>query len=95
MTNIRVLNPVSELRGPAQTSDPALRPNNLDGLNIGLVWNRKRGGDAVLNRVGSKLKEMDSRPTTILDSVMSCKYTYHLRLTLSLYKSSNTRLQFR
>ena len=57
MADIRVLNPVSELRGPAQTSDPALRPNNLEGKNGGVVWNRKRGGDAVLNRGGSKLKE--------------------------------------
>jgi len=81
MANMRVLNPVSELRGPAQTSDPALRPNNLDGLNIGLVWNRKRGGDAVLNRVGSKLKEKYQNinltlyeggiptPTDVLDKV--------------------------
>ena len=81
MSDLRVLNPVSELRGPAQTTDPAIRPNSLDGLKVGLVWNRKRGGDAVLNRVGTKLKEKYKHidvtlyeggiptPTAVLDKV--------------------------
>jgi len=43
------------LQQQAVQMDIATRPKSLDGLKIGLVWNRKRGGDAVLTRVGEEL----------------------------------------
>ena len=55
MEKLVTLNPVAELQQQAVQMDIAARPKSLDGLKIGLVWNRKRGGDAVLTRVGEEL----------------------------------------
>jgi hypothetical protein len=55
MEKLVTLNPVAELQQQAVQMDIATRPKSLDGLKIGLVWNRKRGGDAVLTRVGEEL----------------------------------------
>lgn len=57
MAKLTTLNPVAELQQPTVQSDIAPRPRSLDGLRVGLVWNRKRGGDAVLNRVGEELSK--------------------------------------
>lgn len=55
MEKLVTLNPVAEMQQLAVQTDIAQRPKSLDGLRIGLVWNRKRGGDAVLTRVGEEL----------------------------------------
>jgi hypothetical protein len=55
MAKLVTLNPVAELQESALQMDIAPRPESLDGLRLGLVWNRKRGGDAVLKRVGEEL----------------------------------------
>ena len=57
MQKLVTLNPVSETKQLAVQTDIAPRPKSLDGLKIGLVWNRKRGGDAVLTRVGEELSK--------------------------------------
>jgi hypothetical protein len=57
MEKLVTLNPVAEMKPQAVKTDIAPRPKTLDGLKIGLVWNRKRGGDAVLNRVGEELSK--------------------------------------
>lgn len=55
MATLETLNPVAEMQQQAVQTDIAPRPTSLDGLKLGLVWNRKRGGDAVLTRVGEEL----------------------------------------
>lgn len=57
MEKLVTLNPVAEMQLLAVQTDIATRPKSLDGLKIGLVWNRKRGGDAVLTRVGEELSK--------------------------------------
>ena len=57
MEKLVTLNPVAEMQLLAVQTDIAPRPKSLDGLKIGLVWNRKRGGDAVLTRVGEELSK--------------------------------------
>jgi hypothetical protein len=57
MAKLITLNPVAELQENEVQMDIAPRPRSLDGLKLGLVWNRKRGGDAVLNRVGEELSK--------------------------------------
>jgi hypothetical protein len=57
MEKLVTLNPVAEMQQLAVQTDIAPRPKSLDGLKIGLVWNRKRGGDAVLTRVGEELSK--------------------------------------
>ena len=57
MPKLVTLNPVAELQQTTVQVDIAPRPNTLDGLRIGLVWNRKRGGDVVLSRVGEELSK--------------------------------------
>lgn len=55
MAKLVTLNPVAEMQQVKVQTDIAPRPTSLDGLRLGLVWNRKRGGDAVLSRVGEEL----------------------------------------
>ena len=55
MAKLVTLNPVAEMQQAAVQMDIAPRPTSLDGLKLELVWNRKRGGDVVLNRVGQEL----------------------------------------
>ena len=57
MGKLVTLNPVAELQQSGVQTDIATRPKTLDGLKVGLVWNRKRGGDAVLKRVGEELSK--------------------------------------
>jgi hypothetical protein len=57
MAKLTTLNPVAETQQTTVQVDIAPRPKNLDGLRLGLVWNRKRGGDAVLTRVGQELSK--------------------------------------
>ena len=56
MYKLEVQNPVAALQGTDARFDVAPRPDSLDGLKIGLIWNRKRGGDGVLKRVGEMLE---------------------------------------
>ncbi|MEX0760900.1 MAG: hypothetical protein WD208_10340 [Dehalococcoidia bacterium] len=57
MTTLTTLNPVAEIQQAPVQVDIAPRPKSLDGLRVGLIWNRKRGGDAVLTRVGEELSK--------------------------------------
>ncbi len=57
MAKLQVLNPVSVRQSAETRSDPAPRPGSLDGKKVGLIWNRKYGGNAVLERVGTRLRE--------------------------------------
>ena len=57
MYRLEVMHPVAALEGAGIETDIAPRPTTLDGLRVGLVWNRKRGGDTVLERVGTMLQE--------------------------------------
>ena len=81
MARLVTMNPVAELEQSAVQMEIAPRPKSLDGLRLGLVWNRKRGGDAVLKRVGEELAKRYknvsvktyeggiSAPATVLDQV--------------------------
>ncbi|MDA1256741.1 MAG: hypothetical protein O3C10_02695 [Chloroflexi bacterium] len=57
MDRLKVMHPVAALEGAGIETDIAPRPSTLDGLRVGLVWNRKRGGDAILKQVGSMLTD--------------------------------------
>ena len=54
---LTVMNPVAALQGAGIETEIAARPTTLDGLRVGLVWNRKRGGDAILDQVGTMLSD--------------------------------------
>ncbi len=64
MDKLVTLNPVADMQPPAGQTDIAPRPSTLDGLKVGLVWNRKRGGDAVLGRVAEELSSRYSNIET-------------------------------
>ncbi len=64
MDKLVTLNPVAQMQQPAVQMDIAPRPSSLDGLKVGLVWNRKRGGDAVLARVAEELESRYSNVET-------------------------------
>ena len=57
MAKLTTLNPVAKTQQTTVQMDIAARPKTLDGLKVGLIWNRKRGGDAVLKRVGEELSK--------------------------------------
>lgn len=57
MYRLKVMHPVAALEGAGIETDIAPRPTTLDGLRVGLVWNRKRGGDAILEQVGTMLRD--------------------------------------
>ncbi len=52
---IVVLDPTS--RGKLKESITARRPTSLEGKVMGIVWNGKPGGDALLERFGELLTE--------------------------------------
>ncbi|MBT3941916.1 MAG: hypothetical protein HOC77_03715 [Chloroflexi bacterium] len=52
---LTVMHPVAALEGAGIETEIAPRPTTLDGLRVGLIWNRKRGGDAILEQVGTML----------------------------------------
>ncbi|MDP3064452.1 MAG: hypothetical protein Q8O40_14775 [Chloroflexota bacterium] len=58
VAELEVMNPVarlaSELKG---FSSPAPRPQTLRGLSVGLYWNRKPGGNFLLERTGELVLE--------------------------------------
>jgi hypothetical protein len=66
MYKLEVMNPVAELQGAGIQSDVAPRSPDLTGKKVGLIWNRKSGGDAVLERVGSELRDRYPNLTTKL-----------------------------
>ena len=61
MYELEVLNPVAALHAAEVRTEIAPRPASLDGKKVGLIWNRKRGGDAVLERVGELLEQRFQR----------------------------------
>ncbi len=56
-SNLIVMHPVAALEGAGIVTDIAPRPTSLEGLKVGLIWNRKRGGDAILEQVGTMLND--------------------------------------
>lgn len=68
---LTVMHPVAALEGAGIETDIAPRPSTLDGLRVGLVWNRKRGGDAILEQVGTMLQDRfaDIKLTTYQGSI--------------------------
>lgn len=54
-TKIVVLDPTS--RGKLKEPVIARRPISLEGKAVGIVWNGKPGGDALLDRLGELLTE--------------------------------------
>ncbi len=63
MYTMEVLHPVAEAEGDKKVSRPAPRPNSLDGLTIGLVWNAKRGGLDALGKAGELISNKYSGVT--------------------------------
>jgi len=55
MYRLEVLDPVAA--PPAASARPAARAGSLDGLSVGLVWNKKRGGHEALQRAGELIRE--------------------------------------
>ena len=70
-SKLSVMHPVAALEGAGIEADIAPRPTSLDGLKVGLIWNRKRGGDAILEQVGTMLRDRfsDVRLTTYEGSI--------------------------
>jgi hypothetical protein len=56
MYTLEVLNPVAQNQADRETSAPAPRPTTLDGVVVGLVWNKKRGGLEALARAGELIR---------------------------------------
>lgn len=63
MYNLDILHPVADAQGDHEISNPAPRPSSLDGLNVGLVWNAKRGGLEALDRTGELISNRYSGVT--------------------------------
>ena len=56
-----VLNPVAQPASDLGEPPPMpQRPRTLEGLSIGLYWNRKPGGNFALERVGELLRQRHS-----------------------------------
>ena len=58
------------------TNHVAVRPETLDGVTVGLLWNRKYNGDKLLKSIGVNV-EIKTLP--IGDYIVSVSYT-HLTL---------------
>ena len=52
MFALEVLNPAAKTEGIIKVSKAAPRPNSLDALTLGLIWNSKRGGELALTKAG-------------------------------------------
>lgn len=52
MFNLEILSPLGQNAGDSNIGVAARRPNTLDGLTLGLLWNSKRGGDIALAKAG-------------------------------------------
>ena len=57
MYTLEVLNPVALSQADDKSVALAVRPATLDGLVIGLVWNKKRGGLEALARAGQLIRD--------------------------------------
>ena len=57
MYELEIVNPVSPQQGEVSAFAYALRPSNLEGKVIGLMWNGKAHGDDALKRAGELIKE--------------------------------------
>jgi hypothetical protein len=56
MYTLEVLNPVALGQADDDVVAPAPRPATLDGLVVGLIWNKKRGGLEALARAGELIR---------------------------------------
>ena len=56
MFTLEVLNPVGLSAGEATITGAARRPQSLDGLTLGLLWNFKRGGEVALAKAAELLQ---------------------------------------
>ena len=56
--DLEILNPVAQLASQLGVPPPVPeRPSSLQGLRLGLYWNRKPGGNYALERVAERLQE--------------------------------------
>lgn len=63
MYTLEVLNPVAASEADDKLTNPGPRPNSLDGLTVGLLWNGKRGGQEALARAGELIQNRYSGVT--------------------------------
>ena len=56
MYALEVLNPTGASEADGKLASPAGRPESLDGLTVGLLWNGKRGGQETLAKAGELLQ---------------------------------------
>ena len=66
MYKLEILHPVGVSEADGKRVTPAPRPASLDGLRVGLLWNKKRGGLEALTRAGDLLRERYRGVTTVL-----------------------------
>ena len=59
MFTLEVLNPVAAAEPERKTKpvEPAARPQSLDNLTLGLIWNSKRGGEIALDHAGELIAQ--------------------------------------
>ena len=58
MPQLTVKNPVAQLAAELGVFEPAAeRPRSIEGLRVGLYWNRKPGGNWALERVGKMITD--------------------------------------
>lgn len=74
MFTLQVLNPVAQSEGETKVSGIARRPDSLDGLTLGLLWNAKRGGEIALRKAGELICNKYKNVTVIrYDGSMPCE----------------------
>jgi hypothetical protein len=73
MFTLEVLNPVAQSEGEIRKGMAARRPETLDGLKLGLLWNSKRGGEIALMKVGELIRNRYTNVEVIrYDGSMPC-----------------------
>ncbi len=74
MFAFEVLNPVARTEGVIKVSRAAPRPNSLDALTLGLIWNSKRGGELALTKAGELISNKYQNVKVIrYDGSMPCE----------------------
>ena len=56
MFTLEVLSPVAQTDGDTKVGAAAPRPQSLDNLTVGLLWNSKRGGEIALLKAAELIK---------------------------------------
>jgi hypothetical protein len=66
MYKLEILHPVGMNEAEGKRVMPAPRPVSLDGMRVGLLWNKKRGGLEALTHAGNLLRDRYRGLTTTL-----------------------------